>query len=359
MLFCLCFFAFHLCLPPHTPRHTLTCDFSLCKHSANTTKGQSSKMAIRKKNAPATGTRCENASIKQRSKHVSVSNKQESPKGQGSLHTGCSTRNGSSRASHGHKTYSNDPSQVRQWAAGATGFASFEEATMQQPLNITMSNDALMTRTESQIPGSFPMSRSPVSHFSAPQSAHMFDTGLRTAYSELCAPNTANAVHGMPTVLNVQQGACLNGSGNITGAPYHEDVWSYPTPVAEDMFFAERAPMLSGNVDAWPPLHCLPGQEIATTAFPCTSNPMSWSPVSAVDASVSSSYSQSSIVGPQPDTPLSQTFQEGTWSSDQQGNLDPDQAAFPGFNIGESLQLPSPVEFVEQNTDGLRLVKLS
>lgn len=315
-------------------------------------------MATKKKNAPAIGNRCENASIKQRSKHASVSNKQETPKGQGSVHTGCSSRNGSSRTSQGHKTYSNDPSQVRQWAAGATGFASFEDATIQQQLNMTMSNDALMTRTESQIPGSFPMSRSPVSHFSAPQSAQMFDTGLRTAYGELCAPNTANAVHGMPAVLNVQQGACLNGGGNLTGAPYHEDVWPYPTPVPEDMFYSERAPILSGNVDAWPQLPCLPSQDITTTGFPCTSNPMAWSPVSAVDASVSSSYSQSSNIGPQPDTPLSQTFQEGTWSSDQQGNMDPEHAAFQGFTIGESLQLPSPVEFVEQHTDSLRLVQL-
>lgn len=316
-------------------------------------------MAIKKKNTPTAGNRCEHASIKQRSKHVSVSNKQETSKGQGSVQTGSSSRTGSSRTSQGHKTYSNDPSQVRQWAAGATGFASLEDATIQQQLNITMSHDALMTRTESHIPGSFPMSRSPVSHFSAPQSAQMFDTGLRTAYSELCAPNTANTVHGMPTVLNVQQAACLNGGGNLPGAPYHEDVWSYPTPVAEDMFYPERAPMLSGNVDAWPQLPCLPGQDIATTGFPCTSNPMSWSPVSAVDASVSSSYSQSSNLGPQPDTPLSQTFQDGTWSSDQQGNLDPEHTAFQGFTVGESLQLPSPVEFVEQHTDSLRLVEMS
>ena len=316
-------------------------------------------MAIKKKNAPATGNRCENASIKQRSKHVGLSNKQETPKGQGSVHTGCTSRNGSSRTSQGHKTYSNDPSQVRQWAAGATGFASFEDATLQQQLNITMSNDALMNRTESHIPGSFPMSRSHVSHFSAPQSAQIFDTGLRTTYTELLPPNTANAVHGVPTVLNVQQAACLNGGGNLTGAPYHEDVWSYPTPVAEDMFYSERAPILNGNVDAWPQLPCLSGQEIATTGFPCTSNPMSWSPVSAVDASVSSSYSQSSNIGPQPDTPLSQNFQEGAWSSDQQGNLDPEHAAYQGFTIGESMQLPSPAEFVEQHTDGLRLVKLS
>ena len=324
------------------------------------TKGHPSKMTVKRKNPTGTGTgsRCENASIKQSSKQATLSKRQDSSRGQRSIETGPPTsRNGSVLTPVEHKTYSNDPAQVRQWAASsATGFTPFEEHSIQQQYNAGLGTDSLMTRTDSQIPGSFPMSRSHVSHFPVPQSTQMFDSGLRAGYNEMCVPSTGNAMDGLPSGLNAQQPPCLTGDLNFSGAQYSDDTWSYPTPTAEDMVFPTGAAMSSAFMDAWPQITPQPGQEMANTGFPCSSNPMSWSPLSAVDPSVSSSHSQSSYVGPQPDTPLSQAFHEGNWSSDQQGNLDPEHGAFHGFSIGDSLQLPPSVQFVDQHHDGLRLV---
>ena len=314
-------------------------------------------MAVKKKNPSGTGSRCENASIKQRSKQATLPKRQDASKGQRSTQVERSSRNGHTNASQGLKTYSNDPAQVQQWAAGATGYAPFEDHSIRHQYSASSSDEALISRTEGHFPGSFPMSRSSVSRFSAPQSsAQVFDTGLRTGFDEMCVTSSGNPVHGLPTCLNPQQPPRLNVDVNIPGALYQEEMWSYPTPVAEDMMYPNTAAMPATFMDSWPQMSCPPNQETAASGVPCTSNPMSWSPLSAVDASVSSSYSQSSYVGPQPDTPLSQAFQDGTWSSDQQGNMDPEPAAFQGFNIGESMQFPSPVEFIEQQDDGLRLV---
>ena len=317
-------------------------------------------MTVKKKIATGTGNRSENASIKQRSKPATLSKRQEARKGQISMETGSSSsRTGSLLTPLEHKTYSNDPAQVRQWAASsATGFAPFEDHTFQQQFNANLSSETMMTRTESHIPGSFPMSRSHVSPFSIPQATQMFDTGLRTSYNELCVPNAGNSMDGLPTGLSATQPACLSGEVNFPGGQYQDGSWSYPTPSAEDMMYPNSAAMPGTFMDAWPQVACQPGQELPNPGFPCTSNPISWSPLSAIDPSVSSSHSQSSYVGPQPDTPLSQAFHDGTWSSDQQGNLDPEHGAYQGFSIGESLQLPSPVEFIDQHSDALRFVSL-
>lgn len=227
---------------------------------------------------------------------------------------------------------------------------------MQQQYEASPVTDSLMTRTESQIPGSFPMSRSHVSPFPVPQSTQMFDNGLRTEFNEMCIPNTGNAMDGMTNGLSLQQPPGLNGDLDFSGPQYSDAAWSYPTPVAEDMMYSTSAAMPSTFVDAWPQMACRPSQEMANTGIPSSYNPMSWSPLSAVDPSASSTHSQSSYIGPQPDTPVSQAFHEGSWSSDHQGNLDPEHGAFQGFSLGESLQLPSPVEYVDRHTDGLRLV---
>ena len=334
------------------PLHILTYHLSLCRNSTMT-KGQPSKMALKRKNPTATGSRCEDASVKQCSRSATLPKRQETFQGQRPVETGNSSRNGSVLSPVEHKTYSNDPAQVRQWAASsATGFAPFEETALQQQYSTSLTTDSLMARTESQIPGSFPMSRSNVSPFSVP-SSQVFDAGLRSDYNEMCVPSTGNSMDGLPTVLNLQQ-PCLNGDLNYSGSQYPEAAWSYPTPVAEDMY-SNSAAMPNTFVDAWPQTACPSGQELANTGFPSASNPMSWSPLSAVDPSVSSSLSQSSYIGPQPDTPLSQAFHDGTWSSDLQGNIDPERGAFHGFTIGES-QIPPPVEFNDRHSDGLRWV---
>ena len=240
------------------PLHTLTYHLSLCRNSTMT-KGQPSKMALKRKNPTATGSRCEDASIKQHSKSATLSKRQDTCQGQRPVETGNSSRNGSVLPPVEHKTYSNDPAQVRQWAASsATGFTPFEEHAIQQQYSASLATDSLMTRTESQIPGSFPMSRSNVSPFSVP-SSQVFDGGLRSDYNEMCIPSTGTPMEGLPNVLNLQQ-PCLNGDLNYSGPQYSEAAWSYPTPVAEDMMYSNSAAMPNRFLDPWRQTACPSGQ---------------------------------------------------------------------------------------------------
>ena len=312
-------------------------------------------MTVKKKSSTSTGGRCENASIKQRSKPNSLPRRQDPPKAQGFVPAVSSSAHGSSAVLAEHRTYSNDPAQVRQWAAGTvSGYGPIEDSLNQQSFGPSIGNDTMMSRSDSQVPGSYPMLRSHVASLPVPHASHMFDTGLDTSFSEVTS-TPGDPVHGLPTSL-IQQPPCLNLDMDLSGGQYQESTWSYPTPTADDMVYSNSAAMPSNIMDPWPQMPCQAGQELTNNGFPCASNSMAWSPLSAVDPSVASSHSQSSFIGQQPDTPLSQAFHDGTWSSDHQGNMDPENSNFQGFNLGEPTQLPPSVEFIDRHHDGLRFV---
>ena len=322
-------------------------------------------MTVKKKSNPFTNGRSSEAALsKQRSKPIGTPRGPESSQSQGLAHTGVtSSGSGPSQIALEQRMYCNDPAQVQQWAANsATGFNPFEDLSGQEHYSASYGSAPMMARTDSQLPRSFPMSRSSVSPVSLQQPTQDFGAAPGIDYNNFYTCSTGAAT-GLEAGLNIQQAPSYGSIVDFAPSQYNHDAWSYPTPTPDDMLYANYAAIPNTTMEGqshntcfqptWPQMSCPSGDESLNTGINYAPNPMSGSPLSAVDPSVSSSYSQNSFVGPEPDTPISQAIQEGTWSPDR------DNGCFQGFNIGESMQFSSPVDYADHNGDGPRLVLLS
>ena len=318
-------------------------------------------MTVRKKSNPINGTRSnEAASNKQRFRPATGSKVRNSSHVHGNAHTGAGvTRNGPGHGTTEQKLYFNDPAQVQQWAANsATAFASPEDLVGQDQYKTGYGDPPMMTRTDS-LPGSFPMSRSSASRIPMQQAVNGLGAIPGMSYSDLC-PSGSQVPAGMHTGLSFQQAAAFESNMDARTGQYYHEALSYPTPASEDVVFPHYAaaptPMEGQSNNAcfdpsqWPQMPCASGDETLNAGLPCTSNSMTWSPLSAVDPSLSSSYSHNSLLGPEPDTPVSQAAQDGLWSADQ------DNTHFQNFNLDEPVQYQPSISYKEQRTDGLRLV---
>ena len=320
-----------------------------------------SNMTVKKSNHCANGRPGETASNKQRPKATTSSRGQEPMPSQGRLKTGMTSSGvGSSLTALEERMYCNDPEQVQQWAANsAANITSFEDPASQESYSISYGSAAVMARSNSYPPGSFPMSCSSVSHVSLQQSTPEFGNGPETGYNDLHACN-AGASSGLGAGLNLQQAPGYGGNIDSTRLQYLPDALFYPTSSVDTMLYTGYAAIPETVTEGqghnvcfqpdWPQMSCSNRDEAVNTGAAFQSNPISGSPLSAIDPSVSSSYSQNSLIGPEPDTPVSQAIQEGKWSPDLEN------PCFQGFNIGESMHYSPPADYTDQLGDGLRLV---
>ena len=309
------------------------------------------------------GTRSNEAASNKQRFRPATGSKVRGPHVHGNAHTGAGvTRNGPIHGTTEQKLYFNDPAQVQQWAANsATAFASPEDLVGQDQYKTGYGDAPLMTRTDS-LPGSFPMSRSSASRVPVQQAAN---SGLGAIpglnYNDLCPPGSQVST-GLHTGLQFQQAAAFETNMDARAGQYYQEALSYPTPASEDMVvfpnYAATPTAMEGQSNnacfdpsQWPQMPCASSDETINAGLPCASSSMTWSPLSAVDPSLSSSYSHNSLLGPEPDTPVSQAAQDGIWSADQ------DNTHFPNFNLDESLQYQPSLSYKEQRTDGLRLVR--
>lgn len=312
-------------------------------------------MAIRRKNSPPSGDRVsEKISGKQGPKSVNHSKEQDSSSVPvGTYSNECHPfRNGSlvsslDRGSSDHRTFFN-PSKVEQWvansASGPDAFLQF--ASYDQAAGINGSDPSLSGAVP-EIPGCFSVSRSTVSHVSLQHSAQIAGpNGSLMNYDDMC---TANAASRIDSNLEFPQGVEFDGGVDFLGEQYQHDLWSYQAPVDEDSLFSNPAAVHSKGINnesglcsEWPPAPFQAGDELLSAPIPCASQSAAWSPL-LVDPSVSSSYSQSSLLVPQPNTPLSPATQEDTWCATQRGNLEEETGLYPQFSIGDAVHFPSPV----------------
>lgn len=262
-------------------------------------------------------------------------------------------RNGSlvSSLDHGnsdHRTFFN-PSKVEQWVANSASgpdtflqFASFDQAGGMS------GSDPSLSGAVPEMPGSFSVSRSTVSHVSLQHSAQIAGAnGSMMNYDDMC---TANATSRIDPNLDLSPGLEFDGSVDFLGEQYHHDIWSYQAPVDDDSLFSNSAAVHTKGVNnepglcsEWPPAPFQAGDELLSAPIPCTSQSVAWSPLLVVDPSASSSYSQSSLLVPQPNTPLSPATQEETWCATQRGNSEEETGLYPQFSIGDAVHFPSPV----------------
>lgn len=262
-------------------------------------------------------------------------------------------RNGSlvsslERGNSDHRTFFNPSSKVEQWVANsASGPDAFLQFASYDHAGGMNGSDQSLPGTLPEIPGSFSVSRSTVSHVSLQHAAQIAGTnGSMMNYDDMCP---ANAVSKIDSNLELPQGLELDGSANFLGEQYQHDIWSFQAPpVDDDSLFSNSAGVHSKGVNEsglcseWTPAPFQAGDELLSAPIPCASQSVAWSPL-LVDPSVSSSYSQSSLLVPQPNTPLSPATQEDTWCATQRGNLEDETGLYPQFSIGDAVHVPSPV----------------
>ncbi|KAL8656509.1 MAG: hypothetical protein Q9210_000224 [Variospora velana] len=134
---------------------------------------------------------------------------------------------------------------------------------------------------------------------------------------------------------------------NASDATGNYEPWSYPTPTATDMQYStSNVSHLPYNGDSsieprfldWSTGFYLPDTEASRDDYPGGPNSLAWSPMLAADPSVSSSYSRSSYLAVQTNTPLSPVAQEPDWPIDQ--TTCPEESRFyPAFSLGEPSEL--------------------
>ncbi|KAL9046682.1 MAG: hypothetical protein Q9214_000542 [Letrouitia sp. 1 TL-2023] len=209
--------------------------------------------------------------------------------------------------------------------------------------------DTSMPTGHPPIPGKFPVSSATVSDVSF------------LAYNGLQRDNLCAAGAGMELGLDLQDQGFDNGL-DYPGPEYQSGPWPFPPASAEDMEFSNSAasyPTVSSDSNADPGLpdwsaNPLQNGGIALrTVFPSDSQCLAWSPISAADPSVSSSYSQGNYLAMQSGNVLSPNSGEYCWSTELNGIQD---EFYPAFSLGESLQTPASTSGFVQD-DAMRTLK--
>ena len=276
-------------------------------------------------------------------------------------------RGSTSMTSSDHRTLFNDPAQVRQWAANsATGSDTLVDVPGYHQCSGSYGIDPSMTTVAPQMPGSVSVLCSDVSQISFPHLTHIPETnGAGINYNTFLPTAAGNTASPINPGLRFHPFQDIDADGGTLDEQYPRDFWQFPTTDTADGIFTNQAASNalamggrnddSGYRSGWPMTPVQAGDEILSTGVPCTSYPLACSPLSAVDPSVSSSFSHSSFLGPQPNTPISPEFHESTWSTEQPGTLE-ESAMFPAFTIGDSVEVSFPSERVNDQVDMLRFV---
>lgn len=248
-----------------------------------------------------------------------------------------------------HRTYFN-LADVQQWVTNSSTEAdAFLDVVPGHQISLN-DKDISVSRRLSENPGSLSLSQSNVSHVSLQSSAQAPGIqGSNMNYDNVCESVIAS---GMNPAFQMPHGLDYAGDVDFSGEQYQPEVWSYPTPVDDDTLFATSATVHPTITDKeqglgheWDPVSLHTSTEILATTVPCTSQQIAWSPLLAIDTSLSSSYSQNSVLAFQPHTPLSPCIQEDTWCAGQRGALEVDSGLFTSVSLGEAVQFPSPPDF--------------
>ncbi|KAL8896288.1 MAG: hypothetical protein Q9192_003170 [Flavoplaca navasiana] len=267
-----------------------------------------------------------------------------------SLNVDTLSRSSPSSARTEHRTFYNDPMSVRQWAAETDPNTPVNFAEYGFP-ETTFATDVPAISAASQLPGSFPVSCSSVSHVSFPVTNGFPSDDLNATCAEAGFQGLAQDFGITP---NTESLACMDPVKN-----YEYEAWSYPTPTADDMAYSTAtAPYVpygeANNIEprfsnwSWGALPL--DDEFSRADYSCGSQSVAWSPLLATDPSVSSSYSRSSYLAMQATTPLSPVAQEPDWPSGHGLGQVEENGFYPAFSLGEALSLPAGCQFA-QNDD--------
>ncbi|KAL9612011.1 MAG: hypothetical protein Q9167_003377 [Letrouitia subvulpina] len=305
------------------------------------TRRHSSIRTITKKNNPFTGPKIGHSQEKH-SRTIELARKKEStdfPLKDGTKSQGLSTLRTE------HRTFYD----IRQWAAETDPNVSVDFVDYGCS---KLACDISMPTGHPPMPEKFPVSSATVSDVSF------------SAYNGLQRDNLCAAGAGVDLGLDLQDQGFDNGL-DYPGPEYQNGPWSFPPASAEDMVFSNSAasyPTASSdsNVDPglpdWSANPLQNGVIGVRTVFPSGSQCLAWSPISAVDPSVSSSHSQGSYLAMHSGNVLSPNSGEYCWSAELNGIQDEESVFYPAFSLGESLQAPATASGFVQD-DVMRTVK--
>ncbi|KAL8694788.1 MAG: hypothetical protein Q9218_000634 [Villophora microphyllina] len=318
-------------------------------------KGSQATRTVTKKNNPFSGGRSsESTSGKQHLKSIDSRRKDvphDVARG-ATLNKDVLSRSATSKSRTEHRTFYDDPVSVRQWAAETDPHTSADFAAYGFS-STSQSNEYPGSYTTTQYPGSFPVSCTNVSHVSFPMSSGFQNDDL----SAVCAYPMSHDTARIPrNPIGLDTHAIADPLKNY-------EAWSYPTPTAEDMTYSTStasylpysgASSIEPRFADWSAGTFLPDDEFARSSAQFGSQSVAWSPLLASDPSVSSSYSRSSYLAMQPNTPLSPVAQEPDWPAGHFASQEEEAGFYPAFSLGEALSLPAGCNLDQE--DAMRLV---
>ncbi|KAL8841513.1 MAG: hypothetical protein Q9170_000896 [Blastenia crenularia] len=319
-------------------------------------KGSQSTRTISKKNNPFSGNRSsETTSGKQRLRSMDSPRRKDVPCAAGGplLNKDSLSQSVSSYSRTEHRTFYDDPVTVRQWAAETDPNTPVDFAEYGFP-DTTFGLDASVLCAAPPVPADLAISRSSVSHVSFAVSNGFQDKVFGAAYAHTMPDGMAHNLRD-PTGVETCRGA---------ESMRNHETWSYTAPAPDDMPYCtpvdsgysyKAESSLEPRFSDWPAGVYLPDAEASKQGIPYGSNALSWSPMLATDPSVSSSYSRSSYLAMQANTPLSPVAQEPDWPIDPV-TCQEETGFYPAFSLGDAL---SPPQWTLNGHDSMSTVKPS
>lgn len=236
-----------------------------------------------------------------------------------------------------NRTFYNNPVSVRQWAAETDTNAPVD-FTEHGLLDSTYGADATVFCDAAQHPGPLPISCSSASPVSFPVTSGFQGDDLSAACTY---PDHNGMARSLGDALGLETYSGCDFTKNY-------ETWSYPTQTVEDITYSTSTiSCLPFGGDStteprfpdWSMTFFPTDNETSREDFSCGSQSLGWSPMLATDPSVSSSFSRSSYLALQANTPLSPVAQEPDWPTDLT-TCQEETVFYPAFSLGEPSHPP-------------------
>lgn len=250
-------------------------------------------------------------------------------------------------SSSDNRTFFNT-SKVEQWVANSvSGSDSFVQLAPYDQSGLLTGNHPSFSAAGAEVPESFSISHSTLSHVSLQHSAQFAaPDGLLINYNEPCTVTVAEPCPEISPGFEPENTDILR------------DLWPYQAPLHGDSYYSNSAAVHAsiGNEDfglcsEWTQA---PMEDFLHATVPGASRTAGWASLLVVDPS-ESSYSQSSMLVPQPNTPLSPATQDDGWCATQRVIPEDEFRVYPQLSLREHVQLPSP-SLYNQGTLDMRFV---
>ena len=243
-----------------------------------------------------------------------------------------------------------DPERIAQWAANTAtnpdlpavhGLPKYDSPSYR--------NDMLVTNVAHETPGAFPFSHSDMIEAPSQFLSVYQSYGVEETYRNMGVASPGSQFPGVDVPFEMPQGHAFDVSQLIQGEQNYTNSSSGNTlayqAMANGSFLPDlgeiHPPMVLGNNDGG---YALPTEWDHQVVYQDNSigvsQPLEYSPVSGLAPSMSSSFSQHSFLGQQPDTPVSMDLHED-WPIGETGSAN---ESFLHFRAGAPMQIQPPFD---------------